>query len=40
MTRELGERDKKYADLSLAYEQMARAQENGELGWAFYLCEK
>ena len=40
VTRELAERDKKFADLSYAYEQMAKAQENDELGWAFYLCEK
>ena len=40
VTRELGKRDKKYADLSYAYEQMMKAQENRELGWAFYRCEK
>ena len=40
VTRELGERDKKYADLSYAYGQMMKAQENSELGWAFYRCQK
>ena len=40
VTQELTDRDKKYADLSYAYQQMAQAQENSELGWAFYLCEK
>ena len=40
VTRELVERDRKYVDLSYAYEQMVKAQENGELGWAFYLCKK
>ena len=40
VTRELAERDQKYADLSYAYGQMVKAQENSELGWAFYLCEK
>ena len=37
---EFGGRDKKYDDLSYAYGQMVKAQENGELGWAFYLCAK
>ncbi len=40
VTQELAGSDKKYADLSYAYQQMAQAQENNELGWAFYLCEK
>ena len=41
VTRELGENhDEKYKDLSYAYQQMVNAQENSELGWAFYLCEK
>ncbi len=40
VTGELAERDKKYAELSYAYGQMVKAQENSELGWAFYLCEK
>ena len=40
VTRELADRDKKYAELSYAYQQMAQAQENNELGWGFYLCEK
>ena len=41
VTKELGESlDQKYRDLSYAYGQMVSAQENGELGWAFYLCEK
>ena len=40
VTRELVGRGQKYADLTYAYEQMAKAQENNELGWAFYLCQK
>jgi ubiquinone/menaquinone biosynthesis C-methylase UbiE len=41
ITREKGdEHDGKYKALSLAYEQMAKAQENSELGWGMYLCQK
>ena len=40
VTQDLAEKDEKYAQLSYAYQQMAKAQENSELGWAFYLCEK
>jgi ubiquinone/menaquinone biosynthesis C-methylase UbiE len=41
VTRELSEsHDEKYKDLAYAYGQMVKAQENSELGWAFYLCEK
>lgn len=29
-----------FRDLSFAYEQMVKAQENGELGWGMYLCQK
>ena len=30
----------KYEALSHAYGQMVRAVEKGELGWAFYGCQK
>ena len=40
-TKEKGdEHDGKYQTLSFAYEQMARAQENHEVGWGLYLCQK
>ena len=41
ITRERGdEHDGRYQTLSFAYEQMAKAQENREVGWGLYLCQK